>query len=124
MIALADAVLTVHALLAAFIICGLPVIWIGAPLRWKWVRNRTLRLMHLFAIGVVSLLSVLDIACPLTLLEDWLRTGAVGSQGCIQHWVGRLLFYDLPAWMFTLAYVAFALLVLTTWWRVPPRQRT
>lgn len=123
MIALADAVLTVHALLAAFIVGGLPAIWIGALLRWGWVRNRTFRVTHLFAIGVVSLLSVLDIACPLTVLEDWLRTGAVGSQGCIQRWVGRLLFYDLPGWVFTLAYVAFALLVLITWWRVPPRRR-
>ncbi|MEW6340877.1 MAG: DUF2784 domain-containing protein [Paraburkholderia sp.] len=123
MIALADAVLTVHALLAAFIVCGLPAIWIGSGLRWNWVRNRSFRLIHLCAIGVVSLLSVLDIACPLTVLEDWLRTGAAGSQGCIQRWVSRLLFYDLPAWVFTLAYVAFALLVLLTWWRIPPQRR-
>jgi Protein of Unknown function (DUF2784) len=123
MIWLADAVLVVHALLALFILGGLAAIWLGARLGWAWVRDRLFRLAHLFAIGLVSTLSLLGIACPLTALEDWLRHGALGSQGFIQRWVDRLLYYDVPASVFTLAYVAFALLVLLTWRRVPPRQR-
>ncbi|HEY1998929.1 DUF2784 domain-containing protein [Paraburkholderia sp.] len=123
MTALADAVLTVHALLALFIVACLPAIWIGAWRNWQWVRNRRLRFTHLLAIGIVAVLSVLDLACPLTVLEDWLRNGSTGSQGCIQRWVSRLLFYDLPTWTFTLAYVTFALLVMLTWWCIPPRSR-
>ena len=56
-------------------------------------------------------------------LEDWLRNGSVRAQSFIERWVNRLLYYDLPAWMFTLSYVVFALMVLLTWRRIPPRQR-
>ena len=127
MIWLADAVLVVHALIALFILGGLAAIWIGWGLGWKWIRLRLFRLAHLFAIGVVSTLSLLGLACPLTVLEDWLRNGSVGSlgaQGFIQRWVSRLLYYDVSAWVFTLAYVVFALMVLLTWRLVPPRPRT
>lgn len=122
MIWLADAVLVMHALIAFFIVGGLAAIWIGSSLGWEWVRYRLFRLAHLFAIGIVSSLSLLGVACPLTTLEDWLRNGSVGTQGFIQRWVSRLLYYDVPAWVFTLSYVAFALAVLLTWRRVPPRQ--
>ncbi|HYS66173.1 MAG TPA: DUF2784 domain-containing protein [Paraburkholderia sp.] len=124
MIWLADAVLVMHALIAFFIVGGLAAIWVGSILDWKWVRHRLFRLAHLFAIGVVSVLSLLGIVCPLTALEDWLRNGSVGTQGFIQRWVSRLLYYDVPVWTLTLSYVVFALVVLLTWRTVPPRQRT
>ena len=130
MIWLADVVLVVHALIALFIVGALPAIWIGSGLGWGWVRSRPFRLVHLFAIGLVSALSLLGMACPLTVLEDWLRDGsidsvsAVGAQGFIQRWLSRLLYYDVSAWVFTLAYVVFALMVLLTWRLAPPRQRT
>jgi hypothetical protein len=123
MIWLAGTVLVIHALIALFIVAGLAAIWIGSGLGWEWVRHRLFRLTHLFAIGLVSALSLLGTACPLTALEDWLRNGSVGAQGFIERWVNRLLYYHLPAWMFTLSYVVFALMVLLTWRRVPPRQR-
>ena len=123
MTALADLVLVLHALVALFIVGGFLAIWVGAGLSWTWVRERRFRFVHLAAIGIVALLAALDIPCPLTVLEDWLRTGSIGPQGCIELWVGRLLFYALPTWAFTLAYVLFALLVLLTWRFVPPRPK-
>jgi hypothetical protein len=45
------------------------------------------------------------------------------AQGLIQQWVQRALYYELPGWVFTLAYTAFAAAVLATWWVVPPRRR-
>jgi hypothetical protein len=121
---LADAVLVLHGLVVIFIVGGLAAIWVGAALGWNWVREPLFRVVHLLAIGVVSTLSLLGIACPLTVLEDWLRHGPNETQGFIQRWVSRVLYYDAPAWVFTLLYVAFALVVLTTWRRVPPRRRT
>jgi len=123
MIRLADTVLVAHALIALFIVGGLAAIWVGSGLGWEWVHHRLFRLAHLFAIGLVSTLSLLGIACPLTVLEDWLRNGSVGTQGFIQRWVSRLLYYDVSAWVFTLASVAFALVVVLTWRLIPPRQR-
>ena len=120
---LADTVLVVHALLVLFIVGGFVAIWVGAGVGWPWVRDRLFRLFHLSAIGVVAALALLGIACPLTVLEDRLRTGTAGTEGFLQHWVSRLLYYDLPAWVFTLGYALFALLVLLAWFLVPPRRR-
>ena len=117
---LADAVLVVHAALVLFIVGGLAAIWLGAAFNWRWVRGRAFRGVHLAAIGVVALLALLGIACPLTVLEDALRHDTGATQGFVQRWVGRLLYYELPAWVFTAAYVAFAALVALTWRLVRP----
>ncbi|MBB6583871.1 DUF2784 domain-containing protein [Ralstonia solanacearum] len=121
MIRLADTVLVLHALVVLFIVGGLIAILAGAALKHDWVRNRAFRLTHLAAIGVVATLALLDVPCPLTALEDWLRTGAAGPQGFVQRWVSAWLYYDLPTWVFATAYAAFLLVVVVTWWRIPPR---
>jgi hypothetical protein len=120
---LANTVLVIHALVVLFIVGGLLAIWVGAWLRLGWVRNRLLRLTHLGAIGIVAVLALLDIPCPLTVLEDWLRTGHAGPQGFIQRWVSEWLYYDLPGWVFATAYAAFLLIVALTWLKIPPRSR-
>ncbi len=118
---LADTVLVVHALIVLFIVGGLIAIWAGARLKRGWIRNRAFRQVHLVAIGAVAILAVLDIPCPLTVLEDWLRTGRVGLQGFVQRWVSYWLYYNLPGWLFATAYAAFLLVVAVTWFRIPPR---
>lgn len=119
---LADVVLVLHLLIVLFLVGGLAAIWAGAWFGQQWVRNRTFRLVHLVGIGFVAATSLVAIACPLTVLEEWLRSGTVGSQGFIQRWVGRLLYYDFPPWVFTFSYVGFALLVIITWRRIPPKR--
>ena len=109
-----------HALIVLFIVGGLIAIWIAAGLKLAWARNRVFRTTHLVAIGIVATLAVLDVPCPLTVLEDYLRTGAAGPQGFVQRWVSAWLYYDFPGWVFVLAYVAFLLAVVVTWRRIPP----
>jgi hypothetical protein len=109
-----------HALLVLFIVGGLAGVWIGAARHWRWVREPTLRLTHLCAIGVVALLAIAGISCPLTVIESQLRHGTTGSQGFIAYWLGQLIYYHFPPWVFTLAYALFALVVLATWRLVPP----
>jgi Protein of Unknown function (DUF2784) len=117
---LADAVLAVHCAIVIFIMAGLPLIWIGAACGWSWVRIRWLRALHLGAIGFVALESVVGMACPLTVWEAALRHRRP-PEGLIQQWVERALYYDLPAWVFTLAYLVFAGAVSATWLAFPPR---
>ena len=119
---LADFVLVLHFAIAAFIVGGLVCTWLGAALGWQWIRDRRLRLAHLAAIAFVAAEALLGIACPLTVWEDALRSGA-GERSFVARWVSRLLYYDLPEWVFTAAYVAAALATLAAWWVVPPRQR-
>jgi hypothetical protein len=122
MIWLADAVLVLHALIVLFIVGGLIAIWSGAALKHVWVRNRAFRVLHLVAIGVVAILAALGVPCPLTVIEDHLRTGGAVEQGFVQRWVSHWLYYDVPAWMFAVAYVAFLLIVAITWRCIPPRR--
>jgi hypothetical protein len=120
---LADAVLVVHLGVVVFVVGGLAAVLVGNGLGWGWVNGWWFRLAHLGAIAIVAGQSWLGQWCPLTTLESWLRVqaGAPGyTKSFIEHWVQRIIFYEGPFWVFTLAYTAFALLVVAAWWRYPP----
>ena len=120
---LADLVLVIHALFVAYVILGFAAILLGWLRHWHWVRNWWFRAVHIAAIGFVMAETWLGLLCPLTVLENLLRTAEGGraySVPFFQHWVHEFLFYDFPAWVFTLAYTALAILVLIAWLLVPP----
>jgi hypothetical protein len=119
---LADLILMSHLLFVAFVAGSVPVVWFGARRGWSWVRNRAFRVTHLAAIVFVALESLLGSVCPLTVWEYALR-GETSELGFIQRGLRELLYWDLPGWVFTFAYCAFALLVIVTWLRIPPRRR-
>jgi hypothetical protein len=123
MAVLADLVLVIHALVVAFNVGGLAVIWIGAALNWRWIRNFRFRVIHLGSMGVVAAGSLFGMICPLTVLEDALRQAGPPQSGFIQRWVSRLLYYDFPAPVFTTAYVLFALVVLLTFIYIKPERK-
>ena len=118
---LANAVLVLHALLVMFNLGALPVIWVGHFRRWAFVRNFSFRVVHLLLIGVVAAESVFGIWCPLTTWEEALRSKSMYQNGFIAYWLHKLLFYDFPAWVFTLAYVVFFVLVAGTFCFVRPQ---
>jgi hypothetical protein len=118
---LADLILLVHFALAAFIVLGLPLAWMGAWLGWNWVRGRALRYTHAIAILVVAAEALAGSVCPLTRWEDALRASADG-RSFIGRWFARLLYYDFPEWAFTLAYVLYAAATLATLRLVAPRR--
>ena len=118
---LAGTIVVIHFGIMLFITAGLPLIYIGAARRWAWVRDWRWRAAHLAAIGFVAAESLAGIVCPLTLWEDSLR-GQQSRVGFIERWVDRILFYDFPTWVFTVAYTVFAALVVLTWFAVPPRR--
>ncbi|HEU0186303.1 MAG TPA: DUF2784 domain-containing protein [Gallionellaceae bacterium] len=123
LLVLADAVLVLHAAVVAFVVAGLAAILIGNFKGWHWVNQPYFRIIHLLAIALVLAEAWLGIPCPLTTLEMWLRRLAGAdtySGGFIAHWLHRLIFYDLPPWVFVLAYSLFAALVLAAWIFWPP----
>ena len=117
---LADLILLIHFALAAFIVLGLPLVWIGAWLNWNWTCNRALRYAHAAAILVVAAEALAGSICPLTLWEDALRAGADG-RSFIGRWMTQLLYYDCPEWAFSLAYVVYAAATLATLRLVAPQ---
>ena len=120
----ANLVLVLHVCVAAFVIAGLALVFVGNLTRWNWVNHLWLRLAHLVAIAVVVAQAWFGIACPLTVLEMWLRSragAATYAGGFIEHWLSRLLYYQAPPWVFILAYSLFGVLVVASWWYFPPK---
>jgi hypothetical protein len=118
----ADALLVVHFLIAAFIVAGLVLVWLGAAFGSQWTTNPWFRYLHVGAIAFVAAEALAGVACPLTVWEDLLR-GSVRPESFVGRWVQRLLYYQAPEWMFTAAYVAWTAATLLTLWLVPPRRR-
>ena len=117
---LADAILVLHAGFVLFVVGGLVATWIGLASGLPFARNPWFRGAHLAAIAFVVAETLLGFMCPLTIWEDALR-GSQGGPGFIQRSIHAWLFWDLPGWVFTPAYVVFMLAVAWTWWRHPPR---
>ena len=118
----ADALLVFHFAIAAFIVGGLILVWIGAAAGWIWVRNPWFRYAHVAAIVFVAAEALLGYACPLTVWEDLLR-GGIRSESFIGRWVYRLLYYDAPEWVFTSLYAAWAAATVLTLIFAPPRRK-
>lgn len=120
----ADLILLVHIAFVAFVVLGLALIWLGKPLRWRWVRNPWFRIGHLAAIGFVVLESWIGVVCPLTRWEMGLRAraGEAGYSGSFMaHWLDRALYYRAPLWVFTVGYTVFGAIVVASWFWVRPR---
>lgn len=123
---LADLVLVLHVGIVLFVVLGLLLVVVGKAAHWGWVDGLAFRLTHLAAIAIVVAEAWLGLTCPLTSLEMSLRSvageGTYGG-GFIEQWLGRLLYYDAPPWVFVSAYSAFGVLVAASWWYFPPRSK-
>lgn len=123
---LADAVLALHVAIVVFVVVGLVLIIAGNLRDWPWVNSAWFRVAHALAIAIVVAEAWFGFVCPLTTLEMWLRAKAQATTytgSFIEHWLQRILYYDAPGWVFTLAYSLFGLAVLATWWLFPPEFR-
>ena len=119
---LADAVVAAHALYVAFVVLGFVAILVGYFLDWRWIRRPIFRILHLVAILFVLAETILGIDCPLTTLENALRTrgGRSVYQGqFIGHWLDRLIFYDFPMWVFVALYFSFSVMIVAMLWLAP-----
>lgn len=123
---LADLVLALHSGVVIFIVLGTVLIVVGNLRGWRWVNHFWLRFVHLAGMLSVAIGTWLDITCPLTDVERWLRIKANAetySGSFIGHWRQQLLFYDFAPWVFVLTYTLFGLLILALWWIFPPRRK-
>ena len=121
---LSDLVLILHTLFVVFVVFGLVLILWGGFSGWRWVKNPWFRLTHLLAIGIVIAQTWLGMLCPLTILEMAFRTqagDAAYTGSFIAHWLGVLLYYEAPWWVFTICYTVFGLVVVGSWFIVRPQ---
>jgi hypothetical protein len=120
---LADLLMALHLGVVLFVVGGQLAIVAGAWRGWHWVRARGWRSLHLVTVAFVALNAWLGELCPLTIWEQALRRSA-GQDGYggsfIAYWLSRLLYWELPWWVFVLAYTLFAGLVVGSWFWVRP----
>jgi hypothetical protein len=117
---LADTVLVVHTLFVAFVVVGFALVWIGHFRGWRWIANARFRALHLAAITLVAIEGVVGMTCPLTAWEAALR-GESADQSFVARMLHAVVFHDFPEWVFTVAYVAFAIVTALTIRLVPVR---
>lgn len=121
---LANTVLVLHVAIVLFVVGGLVLVVVGNRCSWRWVNSIWFRLAHLATIAVVVAGAWFGFVCPLTTLENWLRTKAQTTPyagSFIEYWLQALLFWQGPPWIFTLVYTVFGLAVVATWRYFPPK---
>lgn len=127
----ADTVLILHVAVVVFIVGGLLAIVLGnrRGSHLHWLNALWFRLMHSAAILFVVAETWLQVPCPLTTLELWLRIrsgsnvgldGTLAAASCVQYWLGKVLYFTAPWWVFAIAYSLFATLVVISWVKYPP----
>ena len=119
MIFLADLILIMHFMVAAFVALGLLIIPVGTVLSWQWVRGRIFRTVHAGLMIYVAFEAVVGLICPLTIIEAYLR-GTHAHESFIAHHVNRLLYWDLSLSSFLKLYIACAIWVIGLWVFCPP----
>ena len=122
MMQIGGAVLAAHLAIIGFNLFGLVAIPLGAWRGWGFVRVRWWRALHVASLAVVAVQALLGRACFLTLWQDQL-TGAQTEAPFIMRLVNGLIYWPLPMWVFTAAYVAVFVYVLALWRLVPPASR-
>jgi Protein of Unknown function (DUF2784) len=123
---LADAVLLCHVGIVLFNVFGLVAIPLGAWRRWSFVRIFWWRAVHLGILAIVALQAVVQRACFLTIWQsDLMRAAGTAASDAplLQRWLGQLLYWRLPPWVFAVLYVAICAYTLLLWILVPPRRR-
>ena len=114
-------VLAIHLAVIAFNLFGLVAIPFGAWRGWTFVRAPVWRWLHLGSFAVVAAQAVAGRACFLTLWQNAI-TGGFEQAPLIMRWVNSVIFWPLPAWVFTAMYVALLAYVVALFILVPPRR--
>jgi len=81
-----ELVLILHFLIVLYFIVGFPIGLI--------CNSRLFRIIHVSALAGVTLLMVLGVPCPLTILEETLRQNPVYEGSFIATWLSRIVYME------------------------------
>ncbi len=121
---LADLASILHVSYIAAVILGQMAIIIGFVLRKPFAREVWFRSVHLFMMLVVAFQELFGRRCPLTDIENYFNLMAGREVDTDYTFLGRLAteltYYAFPDWVFTLIYLGFGAIVLSTMILYPP----
>lgn len=81
-----ELVLGVHFIAVLYLVLGFPIA--------LYYNHRLFRIVHTSWLAAVSLLMVLGIPCPLTILEETLRQNPVYEGSFIASWMNRIIYLE------------------------------
>ena len=116
---LADTLMVIHFLWAAFMVIGLPVGILSG--------SRVLRWVHFIGMSTTALIAAVNTYCPLTLWEDLLRwegnpAARQGGNFLARH-LSHILYPDVEPWFIRTATVIWGLATLLAMVLVPPGRK-
>jgi len=112
--AMSEIVLIFHFMIVLFFIAGF---FIGLVLN-----QSTFRYIHAVCLGGITLLMVLRIPCPLTLLEESLRNQSYEGS-FLATWLNRILYLEwFDPLHVLIANILFMTLVLSSFWWLPVKK--
>jgi hypothetical protein len=111
-----ELVLILHFLVVLFFILGFPI--------GLFYNFRLFRVIHFAALAGVSLLMVIGVPCPLTILEETLRQDPVYEGSFIASWLNRILYMEgFPAETVVFIDLGFLALVASSFFWKPLARR-
>ena len=116
-------VLLIHLFFVLFVTGGFIYTAAGYFLKLKHSANMKFRIIHLCAVVFITVQAWIGRICPLTDLENLFRTKAGEiryEESFMEHWIEKIIYYDLPFVYFTAAYSVFLCLVLVFLFIYPP----
>jgi len=122
-LALAQIVLTIHALVALFVVFGMIAIPLGARLGWPFVNSIRWRRVHLGVVILIAFQKVLGQTCFLSVWEfDLLDRAGIAAEHmpAAQALLSHVMHWDMPLWFFTALYLAVLAYTLLMWYIVTP----
>jgi hypothetical protein len=102
-----ELVLITHFIIILFVLVGFPI-----GLKYN---HRGFRIVHACVLVFISALMVLGKPCPLTILEETLRGGAIYQGSFIATWLNRIIYLEgMDSGFVVYMAVAFTVLVATS----------
>ena len=109
-------------LFVVYVLFGFLSFALYLPFRWKYVENADFRLTHTICIVFVATESILQIPCPLTILEWWLAMSEYNGltpESFMGRLFYRLLYYRAEEYVFTTAYALLAVIGVYSLFKIP-----
>jgi hypothetical protein len=116
---LAEAVLAAHIAIILFNLFGLIAVPVGAARGWRFVHIAWWRVLHVVVLAAVAAQALVGRACVLTVWESNLAGSVVSPTPLIMGWVDRLIYWNLPIWVFAGLYAAVFGYAVALLWLVP-----
>ncbi len=109
-------ILLLHLGVILFMVIGFPVALI--------TNNRRFRLIHAGVLAFITLLMILQIPCPLTVLEEG-TSGESYEGSFLAAWLNRIIYMEwfTPQRVFMVDMIFAAVVFSSFWWR-PPKRKT